>query len=71
MKNENNAEEDGSISSLIDEVSTYGDSDDGYISKNDLKNIWDGIQIQLDIDSMDARLKIMDRIKQTKEWKGA
>ena len=33
---------------------------------NDLKDIWYGSQIHIDIIARDARLKILDHIKQTK-----
>ena len=66
-----NKEEDEPILDSIDESSTDDDSDDGSISTNDLKDIWDGSQIHPYIKSVYARLKIRDRMKQTKsERKG-
>ena len=49
----------------IDELSTDYDSDDGYISTNDIKNIWYGSQIHPEINWSDARFKICDHIRQT------
>ena len=56
----------------IYESSTDDESDDGYISTNSPKYIHNGIQIYLDINARDARLKIHDFIiKMQIECKGA
>ena len=57
--------------SLIDKLSTDDESDGRYIITNDLKDIWDRSQIHADINARDAKSKIRERIKKTKnEWKG-
>ena len=54
----------------IDESYIDDDSDDGYISKNALEDIWYGSQIRPELHAWYARLKIRDHIKQTQnEWK--
>ena len=58
LENERNAEEDESILSLIDELSTDDKYDDVYISMNALENIWYESQIHPEIKARDARLKI-------------
>ena len=45
------------------ELSTYDDSDDGYISKNALEDIWGRSQIHLDINERDTRLKIHELVR--------
>ena len=56
----------------IDESYTYYDSYNISISTNNLEAIRDGSYIHTDIDTIDARLKICDRIKQAQsEWKVA
>ena len=56
----------------IDELSTYDNSDDGYISTNSLEDTWDGSQINPELNARDAIINICDHIKQTKnEWKVA
>ena len=42
---------------LIDDSSTYDDSDYGSISTNTIEDIWDGSQIHLDNNKRYARLK--------------
>ena len=54
----------------IDGLSTYDDSDDGFIGTSALKDIRDGSQIKPDINTRDDILKIRDRIRQTQNsWK--
>ena len=56
----------------IDESTADNESDDGYISMNTIKEIWYGNKMHLELNTRDARLKISDFIKQTKnERKGA
>ena len=50
----------------IGDLSTDDDSDDGYVSTNNLKDVYDGIQVHPELNERDAKLKIRDRIKQTK-----
>ena len=53
-------------------MSSSGDEyDKGYISTNDIKDIWGGSQIYLDNNSRDSRLKIHYCINQAQsEYKG-
>ena len=52
--------------------STENDSDDRYISENDLEYIQDRSQIHPDINARYTIFKIHDRIRQTQnEWKGS
>ena len=70
MENEQNVAEDESILASIDDSYTYNDSDDGYISMNDVEEIQDGSYAYSYINTIDARLKIRDHIKQPQnEWK--
>ena len=70
--NKRNTEEDESISSSIDESSTYYGSDDGAISMNALGGIRGGSQIHPEINVRYSRLKIHDYIRQAQDkWKGA
>ena len=56
----------------IDESSTDNESDDRSISTNALEDICYESQINPDITTIDARLKICDGIKETQiEWKVA
>ena len=50
----------------IDESFTDNDSDDGSISKNYIKDIWDVIQIDPELNARYSRLKIYDRTKKGK-----
>ena len=51
---------------------TDDDSDDGSVSTNALKYIWDGIQIHPKIKAIDTRSKICDYIKRMQsKWKNA
>ena len=65
VENERNAEEDESIFSSIYELSTDYNSDEGSISTNPLKDIWDGRKIHPEINTRYARFNIRDRIKHT------
>ena len=65
QKTKRNTEEEESISDSIYESSTYNDSDNEYISANDIKDIQDGSQIHLYINARDARLKRRDLILKT------
>ena len=71
MENKHNLVEDESISDSIDDSSTYDESDDGYISTNNAKDIQDGNYVHTEINAIDARLIICDRIRLVQiEWKG-
>ena len=70
VENKCNTEEYESISASIDESYTDDESDYGYISINDLKDIRYESQIHPANNMRDSRLKICDHIRQTKnEWK--
>ena len=72
VENECKPEDDESLLSLIDEVSTDDESDEGSIRMNNLEEICYESQIYPEINARDARLKIRDHTKQTQnELKGA
>ena len=55
-----------------DESSADNNDDDKSTSIDDLENMWEGNRKHPNINARDIRLKICDRIRQTKsEWKGA
>ena len=54
------------------ESCTEDDSDDGSLSKNDIKEIRYGNNVHPDINAIYARLKISEHIKQAQNgWKGS
>ena len=56
----------------IGESSADDNSDNKYISTNDIKDIWGGKYVHPNINSIYARLKIRDRTRQAQShWKGA
>ena len=70
MENERNLEEDDSILASIDESSADDNSDEKSISTENIEDILDGSYVHPDINASDARLKIRDCIRQSKnEWK--
>ena len=64
MENERNLEEDESITASIDDSYAEDNSDDEYISIDDIEEIRDGRYVHPKINARDARLKIYDRIRQ-------
>ena len=60
VENRRNTEEDESIFSSIDHLSTEDNSDDRYIGKNALEDIRYGRQIHPKINARDTRLEIHD-----------
>ena len=64
-ENERNIEEDESILASVNEFSTDDDSDDGYISRNALEEIWFRSQNNRKINARYAIFKISYHIRQT------
>ena len=63
--------ENESILDSIDELSVYHNYDGESISKDALKEIWDGNYVYPNINARNSRLKIRDHTMQAQiEWKG-
>ena len=72
MENERSLEEYESILASIDESSSDDNSDEEYISTDNIEDIRYGSHVHPNINSRDTILKIHDHIIQAKsEWKGS